>query len=33
MSDEILPDKPYFYPSASSLKAIKDLIKTIEKID
>ncbi len=31
MSDEILSDKPYFYPSASSLKAIKDLIKTIEK--
>ena len=31
MFDEILSDKPYFYPSASSLKAIKDLIKTIEK--
>ncbi len=30
MADEILADKPYFYPNAGSLKAVKDLIKTIE---
>lgn len=31
MADEILSDKPFFYPNASSLKAIKELMKAIEK--